>query len=382
LRGGEDFRVVREAIVSKETDVEIVLGGAEAINSYRESHEGWDRPFDLRKADLSGLILARSDLGGADLSGANLVGASLADCNLSQANLSDATLVRAELTRCRLCEASLRAANASFSRFHSCDFRWVDAEKAVFEGASLTGSYLTRGNWAEVNARKADLLRADLSFSRWRGSDLSEAAMSSTVMAATDLGGASDLDSIVLDGPCPIDDSTIRTLDPVPQGFLKGCGLADELISFYQSAAEGTSLSTVFVSYSSVDQDFANRIHADLQDAGIRVWLATEDLKTGDRFRQVIYDAISVHDKLLLVLSCSSIMSEWVEDEVNAALDREKKEDRSILFPVTLDEALWKTDRAWVRSLTHKRHICDFTKWTEPQAYRPALDRLLRDLQT
>jgi uncharacterized protein YjbI with pentapeptide repeats len=368
--------------VSKERDLELVLSGPDAIRAYRESHEGWDRPFDLRNADLGGLILADSDLGGSDLSGANLAGASLVNCNLSQADLSEATLVQADLTRCRLREATLCAMDASFSRFHSCDFRWVKAEKAVFNSASLVGSYLTRGNWAEVDARRADLLRADLSFSRWRGSNLGEAAMSSTVMASTDFGGVSGLDSVVLDGPCPIDDSTIRTLDPVPQAFLRGCGLADELIGFYQRAAESASFHTAFVSYSSVDQDFADRIYADLQDAGIRVWLATEDLKTGDRFRQVIYDAIRAHDKLLLVLSRSSVVSEWVEDEVDAALDREKEEGRSILFPVTLDNALWETDRAWVRSLTHKRHVCDFSRWKEPEAYRSALDRLLRDLRT
>lgn len=368
--------------MSKETDLEIVLGGAEAISSYRKGHEGWDRPFDLRGADLSGLVLAKSDLGGADLSGANLAGASLADCNLSQANLSNATLVQAELTRCQLREATLRGVNASFSRFHSCDFRWVNAENAFFEGASLVGSYLTRGKWTGVDARRTDLLRTDLSFSHWRGSDLSDAAMSSTVMASTDLGSVSGLNSVVLDGPCPIDDSTIRTLDPVPQIFLRNCGLTDELITFYQRAAEGESFYTVFVSYSSADQDFADRVRADLQDAGIRVWLATENLKTGDRFRQVIYDAIRAHDKLLLVLSCNSIVSEWVEDEVNAALDREKEEGRSILFPVTLDRAVWETDRAWVRSLTYKRHICDFTKWSDAEAYNSALDRLQRDLRT
>jgi hypothetical protein len=368
--------------VSDRADVEIVRSGAEAIREYRESHEGWDRPFDLRGADLGGLTLTGADLGGADLSGANLRGASFADCNLSQADLSDATLVRVEMIRCRLREADLRTANASFSRLHSCDLRRVNAERATIEGASLIGSYLTRGNWADVNARETDLLRADLSFSRWRGSDLSGAAMSSTVMAATDLGGATGLDSIALDGPCPIDDSTIRTLEPVPAVFLRGCGLTDELIAFYRHAAEQAGFYTVFISYSSVDQGFADRIHADLQEAGIRVWLATEDLKTGDRFRQVIYDAIRVHDKLLLVLSRNSISSEWVEDEVNAALDREREEGRSILFPVTLDDALWRTDRAWVRSLTQKRHVFDFTRWAEPEAYGSSLARLLDDLRT
>ena len=41
-----------------------------------------------------------------------------------------------------------------------------------------------------------------------------------------------------------------------------------------------------FVSYSSRDQDFADRLYADLQVKGVRCWFAPEDLKIGDRFRQ------------------------------------------------------------------------------------------------
>jgi TIR domain len=40
-----------------------------------------------------------------------------------------------------------------------------------------------------------------------------------------------------------------------------------------------------FISYSSKDQDFASRLHADLHDKGIRCWFAPEDLKIGDRIR-------------------------------------------------------------------------------------------------
>jgi TIR domain/Pentapeptide repeats (8 copies) len=362
-------------------DVEIVQGGTDSIREYRKSHEGWDRPFDLRAADLSGLLLAGADLGGADLSGARLVGATLTDCNLSQANLTKAVLVEAVLTRCRMREASLCATDATASRFQSCDLRRANAEESTFEKASLVGASLISGNWAKVNASATDLLRADLSFSRWRGSNLHGAAMSSTVMAATDLGGVLGLDSVVFDGPCPIDDSTIRTIDPLVQPFLRGCGLPDELIDFYMSAAGAMQYYTVFISYSTAQQGFADQIYASLQTEGLRVWLATEDLKTGDRFRQVIYDEIRLHDKLLLVLSRESVASEWVEDEVNAALAREREEGRSILFPITLDNSLWQTDQAWVRALSDKRHVCDFTQWRDAGSYRSALERLLRDLR-
>jgi hypothetical protein len=37
-----------------------------------------------------------------------------------------------------------------------------------------------------------------------------------------------------------------------------------------------------FISYSSLDEPFALRIHADFQVAGVRCWFAPEDLKIGE----------------------------------------------------------------------------------------------------
>ena len=36
---------------------------------------------------------------------------------------------------------------------------------------------------------------------------------------------------------------------------------------------------------------------------------------------------------------------------------------------------------AWARLLRSQRHIGDFTRWKEHDAYQKALDRLLRDLR-
>jgi hypothetical protein len=62
-----------------------------------------------------------------------------------------------------------------------------------------------------------------------------------------------------------------------------------------------------FISYSSKDDDFAKRLHADLQAQKIPCWFAPEHLKIGDKFRPRIKEAIRVHDKLLLVLSENSV---------------------------------------------------------------------------
>jgi len=112
----------------------------------------------------------------------------------------------------------------------------------------------------------------------------------------------------------------------------------------------------------------------------VRCWFAPEDLKIGDKFRARIDEAIRYHDKLLLVLSEHSVNSKWVEKEVETAFDKETP-DHTVLFPIRLDEAVMKTDRAWAADIRRTRHIGDFCHWKDLDAYQKAFDRLLQDLK-
>jgi len=136
-----------------------------------------------------------------------------------------------------------------------------------------------------------------------------------------------------------------------------------------------------FISYSTKDQEFAERLHADLQAKGVRCWFAEEDLKIGDRFQEKIEESIRWHDKLLLVLSENSIRSPWVEREVQAAFEREHKSKKLVLFPIRLDEAVMETTKAWAADIRRTRHIGEFGQWREHDSYKKALERLLRDLK-
>jgi hypothetical protein len=65
-----------------------------------------------------------------------------------------------------------------------------------------------------------------------------------------------------------------------------------------------------------------------MRSKGVRCWFAPEDIKIGDKFRQWIDEAIRIHDKLLLILSKESIASFWMEEEVESALEKERKRKR------------------------------------------------------
>jgi class 3 adenylate cyclase len=136
-----------------------------------------------------------------------------------------------------------------------------------------------------------------------------------------------------------------------------------------------------FISYSSKDQSFAERLYTDLQNNGVRCWFAPEDLKIGAEIRASIDESIRVHDKLLLVLSERSVESQWVEQEVETALAREREQGRTVLFPIRLDDAVMVGKAGWSAYLRNTRNIGDFTRWKDYDAYRKAFERLLRDLK-
>ena len=89
-----------------------------------------------------------------------------------------------------------------------------------------------------------------------------------------------------------------------------------------------------FISYSTRDQEFADRLYADLQAKGVRCWFAPHDIRGGRKIHEQIDEAIRLHDKLLLILSEHSMSSDWVQTEIAKARKREAKEGKRVLFPV------------------------------------------------
>ena len=61
-------------------------------------------------------------------------------------------------------------------------------------------------------------------------------------------------------------------------------------------------------------------------------------MRIGDEIRPRIDESIRIHDKLLLVLSESSLTSTWVKKEVETAFDKETLQQKLVLFPIRLDD--------------------------------------------
>jgi hypothetical protein len=321
--------------------IAILMQGAEVWNQWRTDHPEI-RP-DLSSADFSLANLHKVDLHGTNLIRANLISTNLIGAVLNQANLSRACLNGASLYRASL-------------------------NRATLVGASLR----------EVSLIDADLTRADL-----RGADLSYAVVGLTNLGGVDLSAVKGLDLVDHRWPSIIGIDTIyRSQVHFPVTFLQGTGVPDALIDYIHTLNNyPIQYHSLFISYSSKDDLLARRLYADLQDYGVRCWFAPEDMKIGDKIRARIDEAIHLHEKLLLLLSEHSLASIWVEDEVEAALEKEQQQQREVLFPVRLDETVMQTTQAWATKLRRSRHIGDFTHWTDPQTYQQAFERLLRDLK-
>lgn len=209
------------------------------------------------------------------------------------------------------------------------------------------------------------------------------AVLHSSILVDVDLSETKGLETVQHAGPSPVGIDTIyRSKGRIPLEFLRGTGVPENLIAFMGSLL-GTAFEyySCFISYSNKDEEFAERLHADLQSKGVRCWFALEDLKIGDKLRRSFDEAIRLHDKLIVILTESSVKSEWVEKEVETAFDKERKQERIVLFPIRLDDAVMETNQAWAADIRRTRHIGDFLDWKHHNSYKKAFDRLLRDLK-
>jgi TIR domain len=97
-----------------------------------------------------------------------------------------------------------------------------------------------------------------------------------------------------------------------------------------------------------------------------------------------------VHERLLLILSPSSIHSEWVKTEIAKARKREVLEKRRMLFPVMLkigykELTEWEcfdadTGKDSAREI-REYYIPDFSQWESPEKYNEEFEKLVRDLK-
>ena len=397
--------------MANEEHLKILNKGVNTWNQWRKNNREIQpdlRRSDLTKAKLNEVDLSRTNLAGADLRRADLRDADLTDAELEDVDLFDVNLCRAKLDSAKLCHADLSYAELCQTsliraKLNEADLSGTDLTQADFSAANLVKSNLSSANLSGANLSEADLGGADLTFTnlseailigadltltrlfetRLTNARLDGATMSSTMLMGLNLSGVQGLESVKHNSASYISVDTIYLSNGnIPRDFLQGAGIPNGLIEYMHSLkAKDFAFHSCFISYSSKDQEFAERLHADLQSKGVRCWFAPEDLKIGSKLRPSFDEAIRLHDKLLILLSEYSVKSQWVEKEVETAFEKEHQQSRIVLFPIRLDDAVMETKQAWAADIRRMRHIGDFRGWKQRGLYKKSFERLLRNLQ-
>ncbi len=286
-----------------------------------------------------------------------------------------------DLSKADLWGAELVTANFTGANLVSADLSATDLIGAHLNQADLSFAKLVTANIIDANFTDVTLV----------STDFSESSAGRTLFSGVDLRRAKGLETVVHKGPSTIGIDTIyKSGGQISEVFLRGTGVPDGFITYMKSLV-GTAIEfySCFISYSTKDQEFAERLHNDLQANNVRCWFAPHDMAGGKKINEQIDEAIRLHDKLLLILSPDSMKSPWVETEISKARKREVRDDRRVLFPVLLVD--FETLKNWecfdadtgkdsAREI-REYFIPDFSDWKSHDSYQKALKGLLKNLK-
>ena len=97
-------------------------------------------------------------------------------------------------------------------------------------------------------------------------------------------------------------------------------------------------MKTVFISYSSDDRLFAEKLSIDLKTLGLGVWFDRWEIKVGDSIVSKVDRGLTQNDYLIVVLSPNSVDSNWVKKEVFTILMSEIYSDKVKILPILYQE--------------------------------------------
>ena len=127
---------------------------------------------------------------------------------------------------------------------------------------------------------------------------------------------------------------------------------------------------SVFLSHTASDKGFARRLAGDLLVAGARVWIDEAEIAIGDSLILRISEGIYRMDYLAIILSPGSVRSEWVQRELDVALNREIQGRKVKVLPLLLE-------KCEIPAFLIGKKYADFT---DPERYVVSLNEVIERL--
>ncbi len=336
----------------------------------------------LKKANLSKADLSDAGLRLADLIEANLKGADLYWANLSEANLRKANLEKANLQGANVTGSNLEDANLSKADLSQANVSRAVMKNAILVNTNLSGADLSGVDLSGANLKKANLVGTNLTNVNLEGADLTDAIIGATLFGNVNLSNTIGLESLVHLGPSTVGiDSIYKSQGTIPVVFLKNAGVPDHLIDYIELFVDrNEKYYSCFISCSGRDQEFAENLQSYLKAHGVRCWLATEKMKRRDRRHKIINSAVTIHDKVIMILSENSVERDWTENEIETALQKENKDGKAVLLPLAIDDAIKFTEKPWAIKMRRSHWIHDFSMWEDSNEFQEAFSQLLNEL--
>jgi serine/threonine protein kinase len=123
----------------------------------------------------------------------------------------------------------------------------------------------------------------------------------------------------------------LTRLDP-EERYASAQEAADALNQVFYSG-QGTVEGQIFISYARKDSDYVYTLARELRRIGLSIWI-DQDISTGANWDKSIEEALKTCDKMLLIVSPASMLSENVQDEWSYFLEEGKA-----VFPFVYQEA-------------------------------------------
>jgi hypothetical protein len=139
----------------------------------------------------------------------------------------------------------------------------------------------------------------------------------------------------------------------------------------------------VFISYSYQDKDFVEWLKVGLADLDLEFWHDPQNIDNGEIIKKKLAQGIQSSNAFILVLSSSSMNSDWVKYEMNSALLLSAVKKGIAIFIIKIDDTKVPTDLAGYiytdfssnrdfgldilrRSLLHLNEVnYEFTDWSD-----------------
>jgi len=291
--------------------------------------------------------------------------------------------IQPDLKGAELSTVDLRGANLSEVNLTKTILREACLQGATFWQATLRNCDLRRADLSQAHFYQADLRQANLNESNLDQANFGEALLDGTNLANVDLSTVKGLHTTRHAGRSYVDIHTLyRSQGQIPEAFLRGIGVPEHFITYTHSLLHAPiQYFSCFISSSHQDAAFVSRLSADLQNQGIRCWSIFHDLNNETMDLKRIKETIQLHDAWLPVLSEHTLINDRVGREAQAIIDLERLQNRTILFPLCLNQAYLDLTSNIPFPLLQNRQKRNFINWQSPTAYQQAFTELLQDLK-